>query len=1486
MATPNSLLITQLYVGYYNRAPDPEGLDYWVGRYNAGMTLIEIANSFSVQVESTTTYPWLNSRNLDAGLDQFITQVYQNLFERAPDADGLAYWKDQLLGGKPPGRFILDVISGAQGDDKTIIERKTEVANYYTDQAILEGVTWTVEDDLAGAAGALDGDRTAWLAADAVATAKVHVDGIIVAEVAPAQPLQQPPSSQELPVFPEQPATQPPSVPTVTAEQPATQSPPASSMPEVTVEQPDTQSSLAAINAATLLTTETDIEFTTTGTHEPALSGFGIANVTFSNNATFSLGKTDDLHTINVASSSHRISLIDMDSSVTTINVTGLQAPGAPGGPGTARHDFWYVDGDTLTMNWTSDVAEDPDAGELYFRDIGTVTFNYSGPFDTRFIDSTPDGDDSVFQFDDSLLNLTINNKGAGDMYLLGASDDEAIAATQCLRSLAINATNGDLAVSGDVDTIVNLRNLTLSAAGGNYLALDDIGSPDDDINGGTGIGERLEIVNVTTGSNSDIFVTDLRADRSSISTFDVTAGNDGKIIFDDIFAQDISEMNVTVAEESFFDVDDFNFVNRGDNLVVKGAGETGDWHFTDEAFANMDFSGMTVFGIDVTFCGAEFGSKLTTTSFADVIESSADSDDINSGLGDDNVDSNAGNDVITDTGGTNLIRGDRGLDTVNIAGPGADVVAIGHEGPTNFDTINGFDIATDRLRLGLDDMGGDAVDGNGNLLTLDANPILQTITSSTVINGASEIFIVEGAFATLGAVENAINYSGSRAILAAALGGTPDVGDQLVVSWTDTLGNTHVSAAEITNEVVVAPGVEGYNFHLNEMAVVNGVPALATNNFEFGVGELGFLIARTAPADGSISEEAGESATFTITLAGDALIDFDGAASVKVNVGGSATDMLDLTMTVYQAIQDAIAALGPDPGVAFNSGTGMLTFEGGGPTSLSFTMTAADDSDVEGTESLVVTLSDAAVDGGCDTATVIAGVASVSIEETDVKNAAPVIASGSTGSVAENAPASTVVYDTEATDADLDPLTYAFGGGVDDALFNIDPNTGEVTFKVSPDFEAPGDSGGDNVYDIVVQASDGSLATTKAVAITVTNVNVAPVITSGSTGSVAENAPASTVVYDTNATDDGENTNTLTYAFGGGVDDALFNIDSNTGEVTFKVSPDFEAPGDSGGDNVYDIVVQASDGSLAITKAVAITVTNVADADPCDQDDAGAALPVNLNGTNGNDVMKGTAGNDNLDGNNGNDTIYGAAGNDTISGNNDSDVLYGQAGNDIINGVNNNDTIYGGSGNDTIDGGLGNDFICGGSGNDSIVANDGDDTVRGGYGIDTINLGNNDNDTDIVLFSSVLDFGDTVSDFEVGDDLVHFNDSLNAEYDDLINNNNFAFATGNGADGGTTAANLNTVEALLLGGTGGEGVSTADLGNAALVAAEFNSEFTITAGVGQDALLVVNDTSGNSFALWQYVEAGGAEMQASEVTLIGIFSADGNATTANFDFS
>lgn len=174
--------IAALYVGYFNRGADPEGLNYWLSQTQ--MSVVEIANSFAVQPEAKTTYAFLATPNLQSipAIDQFITEVYQNVFERAPDQAGLVFWRNEILNGKPPGRVVVDIESGAQGDDKIILDRKTEVSAYYADKFALSGDTpWTVEKDLSNAADALEGDRAFWLSANAVTDAKAHVD-VLVAE--------------------------------------------------------------------------------------------------------------------------------------------------------------------------------------------------------------------------------------------------------------------------------------------------------------------------------------------------------------------------------------------------------------------------------------------------------------------------------------------------------------------------------------------------------------------------------------------------------------------------------------------------------------------------------------------------------------------------------------------------------------------------------------------------------------------------------------------------------------------------------------------------------------------------------------------------------------------------------------------------------------------------------------------------------------------------------------------------------------------------------------------------------------------------------------------------------------------------------------------------------------------------------------------------------------------------------------------------------
>jgi VCBS repeat-containing protein len=229
--------------------------------------------------------------------------------------------------------------------------------------------------------------------------------------------------------------------------------------------------------------------------------------------------------------------------------------------------------------------------------------------------------------------------------------------------------------------------------------------------------------------------------------------------------------------------------------------------------------------------------------------------------------------------------------------------------------------------------------------------------------------------------------------------------------------------------------------------------------------------------------------------------------------------------------------------------------------------------------------------------------------------NDSPTITSNGGGttasvSVVENSTAVTTVV---ATDVDLpaQTLSYSIVGGTDAAKFSIVSGTGALSFVSAPNFEAPADSGTNNVYDVIVRASDGTLFDDQAISVTVTGVNDnSPVITSnggGATASVnvAEN---STVVTTVAAIDADLPAQTLSYSIVGGADAAKFSIVSGTGALSFVSAPNFEAPTDSGINNVYDVIVRASDGTLFDDQAIAVTVTGVNDNSPVITSNGGGA--------------------------------------------------------------------------------------------------------------------------------------------------------------------------------------------------------------------------------------------------------------------------------------
>ncbi len=116
------------------------------------------------------------------------------------------------------------------------------------------------------------------------------------------------------------------------------------------------------------------------------------------------------------------------------------------------------------------------------------------------------------------------------------------------------------------------------------------------------------------------------------------------------------------------------------------------------------------------------------------------------------------------------------------------------------------------------------------------------------------------------------------------------------------------------------------------------------------------------------------------------------------------------------------------------------------------------------------------------------------------------------------------------------------------------------------------------------------------------------------------------------------------------------------------------------------------------------------------------------LNGTNGDDVIVGTAGSDEIHGRNGDDLICARAGSDKVEGDNGKDTIHGGPGSDLLTGNNGQDTVFGGADSDELLGNDGVDVLCGRGQEDFLRGGNGNDRMDGGGSFDYLQ-GNNGQD-------------------------------------------------------------------------------------------------------------------------------------------------------------
>ena len=193
--------------------------------------------------------------------------------------------------------------------------------------------------------------------------------------------------------------------------------------------------------------------------------------------------------------------------------------------------------------------------------------------------------------------------------------------------------------------------------------------------------------------------------------------------------------------------------------------------------------------------------------------------------------------------------------------------------------------------------------------------------------------------------------------------------------------------------------------------------------------------------------------------------------------------------------------------------------------------------------------------------------------------NVAPVLGSIGSRSVTEG---SALTFTASATDADqpTQTLTYSLVGAPSGATIN--GSSGAFSWT-------PNESQGPASYTFTVRVSDGSLVDEEIITVTVTESNVAPVLTVPASPVAA--SEGTTVTFTATTVDTDVPAQTLTYSLSGTVP-AGASIDPFTG--VFNWTPD-----ETAGGNSFTISVVVSDGISNDTESVTIEVaeTNVAPA-------------------------------------------------------------------------------------------------------------------------------------------------------------------------------------------------------------------------------------------------------------------------------------------------
>lgn len=133
--------LIELYIAFFNRLPDADGLAYWIDQRKAGVSLDQIADHF---YNAAILYSDLTGYTQSMSDADFVRVIYKNVLGRfdataPPDAD-VNYWSNSLSSGQSSrGNLVRTMLFSAHtfADDATwgwvpqLLDNKLAVGNYF-----------------------------------------------------------------------------------------------------------------------------------------------------------------------------------------------------------------------------------------------------------------------------------------------------------------------------------------------------------------------------------------------------------------------------------------------------------------------------------------------------------------------------------------------------------------------------------------------------------------------------------------------------------------------------------------------------------------------------------------------------------------------------------------------------------------------------------------------------------------------------------------------------------------------------------------------------------------------------------------------------------------------------------------------------------------------------------------------------------------------------------------------------------------------------------------------------------------------------------------------------------------------------------------------------------------------------------------------------------------------------------------------------------